>query len=90
MFNYRHLALILSDISFLIDINATNNEGNSGIKIARMYGYREIVKFMIDASEEFDIKLETPETDLSKLSFGGRQSPSRTESTDPDDDYVYY
>ena len=55
-----------------------------------MYGYREIVKFMIDASEEFDIKLETPETDLSKLSFGGRQSPSRTESTDPDDDYVYY
>ena len=45
------------------------------------------MKFMIDASEEFDIKLET---DLNKLSFGGRQSPSRTESTDPDDDYVYY
>ena len=47
------------------------------------------MKFMIDASEEFDIKLETPETDLNKLSFGRRQSPSRTESTDPDDDYVY-
>jgi len=70
--------------------DSKDDKGNSGTKIARIYGYREIVKFMIDASEEFDIKLETPETDLSKLSFGGRQSPSRTESTDPDDDYVYY
>ena len=50
--------LVRSSKEFGIDLNVRNVNGDTGFMLARVFGYRKIVKLMVNASREFNINID--------------------------------